>query len=341
MKSRGAVREGASLLVADIGGTNARFALVAIDGGELKLGPTTSMRTADWPRLEDALDAFLDAEGRPPLAAAAICAAGPVEEAGEGRGGATIHLTNCPWDVGANAIARVTGVAAPRLMNDFAALALAVPALTAADLRRAGETGEARPGAPVVIIGAGTGLGVAALVFGEDGRAHVVAGEGGHVDLAPKGRREAAALAHLETHFGHVSAERVLSGPGLTTLHATLVALNGDLPMPLTPEEIAARAHDGSCEVSRETVALFCGWLGAVAGNVALTFGARGGVYIAGGIVPGWIGSMPGLFDETLFRARFEAKGRLGPWMRKIPSFVVTRPDAALLGLARAAAETI
>lgn len=341
MISREAVREGTSLLVADIGGTNARFALVAVRGGELMLGPTTSLRTVAWPRLDDALDAFLEAEGRPPLAAAAICAAGPVEEAGKGKGGATIHLTNCPWNVNADAIARVTGVVAPRLMNDFAALALAVPALTAADLHRAGETGEGIPGAPVVAIGAGTGLGVASLVFDEGGRAHVVAGEGGHVDLAPKGKREAAALAHLETHFGHVSAERVLSGPGLATLHATLVALNGDLPMPLTPEEIARRAHEGSCEISRETVSLFCGWLGAVAGNVALTLGARGGVYIAGGIVPAWVGAMPGLFDEALFRARFEAKGRLGPWMRKIPSFVVTRPDAALLGLARAARESI
>lgn len=325
-----------TLLVADIGGTNARFALASLRQGELMLGPTVSLRTAAYRRLDDALDAVLDAEGRPPLAAAAICAAGPVDEAEEG--GARISLTNCPWSVTEAAIVRATGVAAPHLMNDFAALALAIPALTPADIRRFGETGAPVPGAPVIVIGAGTGLGVSALLF--DGiHAHAVAGEGGHVDLAPKGPREMAVLSHLQAQFGHVSAERVLSGPGLATLHAALVAIDGAAPAPLTPEEVAIRAHGGECPQSREAVALFCGWLGAVAGDVALTLGARGGVYIAGGIVPGWVAAMPGLFDEKLFRARFEAKGRLEPWMKKIPAFVVTRPDAALLGLARAARE--
>ncbi|MBX3490137.1 glucokinase [Parvibaculum sp.] len=320
-------------LVADIGGTNVRFALASLRQGELMLGPTVSLRTAAYRRLDDALEAVLDAEGRPPLAAAAICAAGPVRAADEG--GVRIALTNCPWDVTEAAIARVTGVAAPRLMNDFAALALAIPALTPADIRRLGAPGTPVPGAPAIVIGAGTGLGVSALL--PDGaRAHVVAGEGGHVDLAPQGPREMAVLSHLQAQFGHVSAERVLSGPGLATLHAALVAIDGAAPAPLTPEEVAIRAHGGQCPQSREAVALFCGWLGAVAGDAALTLGARGGVYIAGGIVPGWVAAMPGLFDENLFRARFEAKGRLEFWMKDIPSFVVTRADAALLGLARA-----
>ncbi|MEX0838484.1 MAG: glucokinase [Parvibaculum sp.] len=330
-----------TLLVADIGGTNARFALAAARDGGLTVGPVASVRTAAWPGIEEALAAFLEAEGRPPLAAAAICAAGPVE--GEGAS-ARIHLTNCPWEVSAAAIARAAGVARPRLMNDFAALALAVPCLAADEVGRIGDEGVSVPAAPVVVVGAGTGLGVAALLF-DGGRAHVVAGEGGHVDLAPKGAREMAVLSHLQAQFGHVSAERVLSGPGLATLRAALVAIDGARPEPLTPEEIAIRAYgaaqDGKCPLSQEAVALFCGWLGAVAGDVALTLGARGGVYIAGGIVPGWVAAMPGLFDEKRFRARFEAKGRLETWMKKIPSFVVTRPDAALLGLARAATDML
>lgn len=326
-----------TLLVADIGGTNARFALAAARGGELTVGPVALVRTAAYASLDAALDAFLEAEGRPSLAAAAICAAGPVE--GEDAS-AVIHLTNCPWEVGVAALARATGVARPRVMNDFAALALAVPHLAAGDVAPIGGEGVPVAAAPVVVIGAGTGLGVSALVF-DGAQAHVVAGEGGHVDLAPKGPREMAVLSHLQVQFGHVSAERVLSGPGLATLHAALVAIDGAAPAPLTPEEIAIRAHGSECPLSREAVALFCGWLGAVAGDVALTLGARGGVYIAGGIVPGWAAAMPGLFDEKLFRARFEAKGRLESWMKKVPAFVVTRPNAALLGLAHAAREDL
>jgi len=321
------------ILVADIGGTNARFALALACGGELTLGPVTALRTAAYATLDDALEAFLETEGHPALGAAALCAAGPVSGAGAT---AHIRLTNCPWEVSVEALARATAVARPCLMNDFAALALAVPALASADRHPVGRAREPISGAPIAIVGAGTGLGVSALVF-DGAQAIAVAGEGGHVDLAPANAHEAAVLAHLQARFGHVSAERVLSGPGLVTLHATLAALYGAPADPLTPEEIAARAHSNTCALARETVALFCGWLGAVAGDLALTFGARGGVYVAGGIVPGWVAAMPGLFDEELFRARFEAKGRLEDWMKAIPAFVITRPDAALLGLARAA----
>ena len=324
----------ASLLVADIGGTNARFALAVARDGVIELSQPTIFQTADYARLDLALSRFLDEAGRPVLAGVAACAAGPVQ--GEG-GAAHIAMTNCPWDVTAATLTSVTGVAKPRLMNDFAALALSIPALTERDLHSVGPLRKGVAGAPVGILGAGTGLGVSTLVF-DGGRDIVVAGEGGHVDLAPSDAREALVLQHLQGIYGHVSVERVLSGPGLVTLYGALAALSGAAAGPsLSPAEIATRARAGTCPLSVEAVRLFCGWLGAVAGDLALTVGARGGIYIGGGIVPGWLAAGPGLFDETLFRARFEAKGRFDAYLADIPVFVIGRTDAALLGLARAA----
>ncbi|MEP1392445.1 glucokinase [Parvibaculum sp.] len=333
MTVSGGPAPGGKLLVADIGGTNARFALAAMRGEDIDIPPPDIFLTADHASLAAALDAFLDAAGRPPLAGVAACAAGPV--AGVGAA-AHIAMTNCPWDVSVETLARVTGIASPRLMNDFAALALSVPALGAEDLHPVGSRLDALPRAPVAVLGAGTGLGVSALVFGE---AHEipVAGEGGHVDLAPANPREAEILAFLQSVHGHVSAERVLSGPGLVTLHAALAALAGREEPGLTPADIAARAYTREDSHAEEAVRLFCGWLGAVAGDLALTLGAQGGVYIGGGIVPGWLAGMTGLFDEEVFRTRFEAKGRFGAWLARIPVFVIRRADAALLGLARAA----
>jgi glucokinase len=324
---------GDRFLVADIGGTNARFALATMRGEDIAIPPPDIFLTADHASLAAALEAFLDAADRPPLSGVAACAAGPVEGAGAA---AHIAMTNCPWDVSLETLARVTGIESPRLMNDFAALALSVPALGAEDLHPVGARLDALPRAPVAILGAGTGLGVSALVFGESHEIPV-AGEGGHVDLAPANPREAEILAFLQSIHGHVSAERVLSGPGLVTLYAALAALAGREEPRLTPAEIAARAHAQEDARAEEAVRLFCGWLGAVAGDLALTLGARGGIYIGGGIVPGWLSGMPGLFDEDVFRSRFEAKGRFGTWLARIPVFVIRRADAALLGLARAA----
>lgn len=322
------------LLVADIGGTNARFALAASRGGVIEVAPPSIFRTADYDNLELALDRFLHEAGRPRLAGVAACAAGPVM--GEDAA-AHIEMTNCPWNVTVGALARITGVAYPRLMNDFEALARSVPALSDGDLHPVGPVRKGVDGAPVGIIGAGTGLGVSALV--SDGTHEIaLSGEGGHVDLAASGAREAEVLAYLQSLHGHVSAERVLSGPGLVALHAALAALAGEGETePPSPAGIAERARAGTCARSVEAVRLFCGWLGAVAGDLALTLGARGGIYIGGGIVPGWLAEGPGLFDEVLFRTRFEAKGRLGPWLAAIPVFIIRRGDAALLGLARAA----
>ena len=323
-----------SLLVADIGGTNARFALASARDGRISVAPPTIYRTADFPALEVALGRFLDEAGHPRIAGVAACAAGPVE----GKGAAAhIAMTNCPWDVTAGTLSQVTGAAKPQLMNDFAALALAIPGLETSELSPVGPARMPVAGEPVGLIGAGTGLGIASLVFG-GGREIAVPGEGGHADLAAGDDREAAVIAHLRGRFGHVSAERVLSGPGLVTLYGALASLSGKETDPaLTPSGIAERARRGTCDIASETVRLFCGWLGAVAGDLALTIGARGGIYIGGGIVPGWLAGGPGLFSEDIFRARFEAKGRFNAWLSRIPVHVIRREDAALLGLARAA----
>lgn len=323
---------GRVFLVSDIGGTNARFALAHADGDNLAVEPPLILHTAEHADLASALGAFLEASGKPRLDAVAVCAAGPVSGEAEA---AHIHMTNCPWEVSVKALAAATGVARPLLVNDFAALARAVPELKAGELHRIGG-GEAKRGAPIGLLGAGTGLGVASLVHNGAGYI-VVPGEGGHVDLAPTDAREMAVLAELMRLHGRVSVERVLSGPGLVQLYRALARIDAiDVEEVATGAEVSDCAAKGS-PVASEAVKLFCGWLGSVAGNLALTLGAQGGIFIGGGIVPGWIATRPTLFDEALFRAHFEAKGRFAPYLAAIPVQAILRGDAALLGLAIAA----
>ena len=324
------------VLVADIGGTNARFALANRSASGIDIAPPVIFKTADHPSFDAALQRFLEVSGRPPLSGVAACAAGPVD--GE-TSSARIDLTNCPWEVSVAALARATGIASPILVNDFAAVALAVPALAPQDLHPVGPALAPAPQAPAGLLGAGTGLGMSAIVYG-DGVEVPLAGEGGHADLAANDPREAEVIAYLRARHGHVSAERVLSGPGLMTLYEALCALAGSVVRQTAPGEIAARAHRREDDIAAGAVRLFCGIFGAVAGNLALTLGARGGIYIGGGIVPGWLARYPGLFDEALFRMRFEAKGRMSHWLAGVPVFVICREDAALLGLARAAFAT-
>lgn len=322
----------APVLVADIGGTNARFALAHLSDRGIEVEPPTVYKTADHASFNDALHSFLSAAGQPSLSGAAACAAGPVEGEAEA---ARIDLTNCPWEVSVAAIARATGIRNPVLVNDFAAVALAVPALAPHELHAVGPALAPVQGAPAGLLGAGTGLGMSAIVFG--GGAEIpLAGEGGHADLAANSAREAEVIAYLRARHGHVSVERVLSGPGLASLYDALCALGSVPERQVTPPEIALRAHRREDGIAEEAIRLFCGFLGAVAGNLALMLGARGGIYIGGGIVPGWLAHHPGLFDEALFRARFEAKGRMSHWLARVPVFVIRREDAALLGLARA-----
>jgi glucokinase len=306
-------------LLADIGGTNVRFAVLRGDG---RIDGHEAWLTALYPDFGAAVRAYADLVGlKLPLGGAAVCAAGPLV-------GDAIALTNCPWKISRAEIAAATG-GAVHLVNDFAAVAYALPVLTAADVVPIGG-GSSSPHAPKVALGPGTGLGVASALF-DGARWVAVAGEGGHVDLAPSNERELAVVYQLMRERGHVAAEDAVSGPGLEALYLAIAALDGvSFKAKPVAAEIAKAARAKTDAVAVEAVALFTGWLGSIAGDLALTLGAQGGVYIAGGIVAQW----GELFDAKLFRRRFEAKGRIKYFLEPIPCYLVTAKDLAFRGLA-------
>lgn len=309
------------VLYADIGGTFARFAFAR--AGE-RPHVASVLATQMMPDLSAAIGEAMRANGvEAPLAGAAIAGAGPVVDG-------AINLTNAGWRIDAETIARATGVVRPLIVNDFTAQAAALAALTQGDVDAFGG-GAGDPHAPRAIVGPGTGFGVSALVPCGRGRFVPLAAEGGHVDLAPGNARELAIFWQLQQQFGHVSCERVLSGSGMEVLYGAIAALDGvAIAAKPTPAEIAQRARAKSDAVAVETIAVFTGLLGAAAGNVVLTTGATGGIYLAGGILPRW----GDLFDRALFRHRMEAKGRMRDYLARVPSFLVTAPDAAMIGLA-------
>lgn len=306
------------VLLADIGGTNVRFAVLR----EGRIEAPEAWLTALYPDFGAAVRAYAGIAGlKLPLGGAAVCAAGPLV-------GEAITLTNCAWKISRAEIAAATG-GAVHLVNDFAAVAHALPVLGSDDVVQIG--GDAPlPHAPKVALGPGTGLGVASAVF-DGARWVAVPGEGGHVDLAPSNDRELAIVFQLMRERGHVAAEDAVSGPGLEALYLAIASLDG-LPFKAksVASEIAKAARAKSDPVAVEAVALFTGWLGSVAGDLALTLGAQGGVYIAGGIVAQW----GDLFDAKLFRRRFEAKGRIKYFLEPIPCYLVTAKDLAFRGLA-------
>ena len=312
-------------LLGDVGGTNARFAWQDGDGAPLR--DIVSVPTAAHPTLAAALTDYLRTLGRPAPPACAIGIANPIT-------GDQVQMTNSHWSFSIEAVRRELGFERLVVINDFTALALALPDLPAGDLRQLGG-GAAVAGAPLALIGPGTGLGVSGLLPGPaPGRWVALQGEGGHVTLAAGNAREAAVLQQLRERFGHASAERAVSGQGLEALHAALTALAGDLgAAPLAAEEISRRALAGADAACVEALDLFCAFLGNVAGNLALTLGARGGVYIGGGIVP----RLGDAFMRSRFRACFEAKGRLRAYLEPIPVYVIhAAVSPALLGAARA-----
>jgi len=305
------------VLLGDIGATNARFALLS-DG---ILGPIKYFTVAEFPRFPDVVDAFFGGERRPSaVRRAALAVAGPVDE---GR----CVLTNCPWTIDAHELCTGFGLSEVHLSNDFEAIALSLPYLAAADLYRLGG-GKAVGGAPMAVLGPGTGLGVACLVPSSQGSI-AIATEGGHATMAATSRREEAIIDYLRQQFGHVSAERVVSGSGLENLYRAVVALDGVYAPQRDAAEITTAALNCECPIARAALELFCAMLGSIAGNVALTFGARGGVYIAGGIAP----RITDFMARSDFRARFEHKGRFRTYLEAIPSSVIMHPAATFIGL--------
>lgn len=304
-------------LLADIGGTNARFALV--DNGAV--GPIDVLAVADHQRAGDAIAHYLARHSSGMrVEAAAIGVAGPVDS---GRG----VFTNSNWAVDAAELRATFGFDTVRVVNDFVALAWSLPRLTSVDLVQLGG-GTARRAAPLLVLGPGTGLGVACLVPGE--RPEVIATEAGHASLAAVSLRQDAILGWLRDRFGHVSAERVLSGDGLVNLHDAVVAVGGAVIAHHDAPTITGTASRIGCPACREAFELFCAWLGGVAGDLTLTFGAWGGVYIGGGIAPRIVADLA----RSSFRMQFEAKGRFRDRLAEVPAYVIRRANPAFLGLA-------
>jgi glucokinase len=316
--------QGFPRLLADVGGTNVRFASQFTANGPLQ--QTGSYACADFESLCDAICHHLWREGLGRPRSGAIGIATPVT-------GDHIRMTNHPWTFSIKAMREALGLQRLLVLNDFSALALALPTLHE-DARWQVGTGVAVAGAPIALIGPGTGLGVSGLVPSHGGENLVpLGGEGGHVTLSSYDPEEQAVLDILYRRFGHVSAERALSGPGLENLYLALALLHGVRVEALQAHQVTHAALERSDAIADSALALFCSLLGAAAGNLALTLGARGGVYIGGGIVP----RLGARFAESKFRSSFEAKGRFRGYLSEIPSYVVRSSEqAALLGACRA-----
>jgi glucokinase len=318
-------------LVADIGGTNARFGWVDDDGDGVRhvatlpaaehAGPAAAARAylADVQRQ-------LGARYRPPRAGAFAVATAVV--------GDRIAFTNSGWAFSRADVQRELDLAELLVLNDFEALALSLPRLAGHQLRPwlPAPTSPAPAGAALAVIGPGTGLGVAGLMPTAHGWV-AIPGEGGHATLAPMDDFESALLQAVRREHPHVSAERLLSGIGLPALHRGVAVVLGDRQAPvLSAEDVVERALAGGDATCTRTVDAFCALLGSFAGNVALILGARGGVYIGGGIVP----RLGDTFFASRFRERFEAKGRFQAYLQAIPTALITDTLAALAGATQA-----
>jgi glucokinase len=300
-------------LLADIGGTNARFAL--LDGGVI--GPPVILSVAAHATTEDAVAAALArlAPGGG-VEGAVLALAGPVIEE-------PVRLTNAHWVFSSAALAARFGFRV-RLVNDFLALAHALPHLAPADLIPVGG-GQRQAGAPMLVLGPGTGLGAAGFL---PGPALAVPTEAGHIGLAPADLWQDQVVTALRARCGRAGTEEALSGRGLANLHAVVAQLRGaEVP---ARDAAAVVAAAGSCPVAAEALRLFLDLLAAFAGDMALAWGARGGVFIAGGILPRLAPSL----DTVSFRARFEDRTPMSEWMRGVPLSIVTHAAPAFPGLA-------
>jgi glucokinase len=315
-------------LLADVGGTNARFALERTPG---QFEAVQVLACGDHASFADAMRAYL---ASPEVAAfgkvthAAVAIANPVD-------GDQIRMTNHHWQFSIEAVRREVGLDTLLVVNDFYALARSLPHLQDSDKVQVGG-GRARAGAPLGLLGAGTGLGVSGLIpAGSSWTA--LSSEGGHVTFSPANELEVAVLQYAWREFEHVSAERFLSGAGVELIHRALAHVQGRPPENLTAPEISRRALAGECALSAQVLDVFCGMLGTVAGNLAVTLGAQGGIYIGGGIVP----RLGERFAGSPFRSRFEQKGRFASYLAQVPTYVITAEYPAFLGVSAVLAEKL
>lgn len=323
---------GDARLVADIGGSNARFGWVESAGAPPQWVQTLSVPDHAGPAEAaraylDALAARLGPAYRPPRRAA-FAVATSVD-------GDHVRFTNSDWSFSREGVRHALALQEITVVNDFEALALSLPGLQPGQLRGHGElpaAATAGPGAVLAVIGPGTGLGVGAVLRTPLGW-QALPGEGGHATLAAADALEAEVIAVLRRQFDHVSAERLLSGPGLPLLHAALADVQGHTTPALErAEDVVAAALDHGSAQALVTLDLFCALLGSFAGNVALTLGSRAGLYVGGGIVPRFAER----FFASAFRQRFEAKGRFRGYLAAVPTALITDTQCALLGAAMA-----
>lgn len=313
------------VLVADIGGTHARFALAALDReGHPVLTSVRQFDVLQFASLGHAAAHYLGQTGLPKPRRSLIAVASAIA-------GDEITLTNNPWSFSIVALQRELGLDEVRVINDFAAVAMAVPHLAQPQLKRIGEAVAPAQGRGAdrryAVLGPGTGLGVCGLLLRE-GRAVVIDSEGGHVGFAPDGDYEIAILRFLMKRYARVSVERILSGPGLQNLYAAVCAVEGVAGSAQEPEQITAAALRGTDAACGRAVELFCSILGSFAGDVALMVGAWDGVYLGGGMTATLL---PWICRGDL-RQRFLDKGRFQWLMQTIPTFAITHPQPGLLG---------
>ena len=316
-----------SRLVADIGGSNARFGWCA--AGSDRVVHVATLPVAQFPDIAGAAEHYLSTlpslagAGYVPPTAASLAVATAIV-------GDRVEFTNSPWSFSQAALQARLGVQRLAVINDFEALARALPRLQPGQMRAHGPL--PTPGGMLAVVGPGTGLGVAGIVQTRGGW-QPVPGEGGHATLAARDDFEAAVLQRVRCRHEHVSAERLLSGIGLPTLHAAVAeVLHVTAPSPSTDARVIIDAGLAGEALSRRTLETFCALLGSFCGNVALTLGARGGVYVGGGIVP----RMADFFFASAFRQRFEAKGRFESYLKAIPTALITDTLVALDGAAAA-----
>ncbi len=308
-------------LLADIGGTFVRFTL--------EVGPgifqhASSLRCADYDDLHATVQAYLSALpisiSRDRIRNAAVAVATPVT-------GDQVRITNYPWQFSIEQLRQHLHLDNLLVVNDFTALAMALPSLLPSQRRQVGA-GAAQSRSVIGLIGAGSGLGVSGLIPAGEGWV-ALGTEGGHTTFAPRDERELVILQYAWRHYTHVSFERLVSGPGIELIYRALSARDGRPEQILSAPDIAQRALDASDALCSEVIEAFCGMLGTAAGNLAVTQGAFGGIYIGGGIVPR-LGSH---FDNSIFRQRFEDKGRFADYLKGIPTFVITADNATLMGV--------
>ncbi len=312
-------------LVADIGGTNARFAL---ETAPQQLAQIEVLACADYASLVEAMQHYLQRQGQPTIRHAAVAIANPIV-------GDWVQMTNHHWAFSIETTRQALHLDTLLFINDFTAQALSIPHMAPDDWVQVGG-GVADAAAPIAVLGPGTGLGVSGLIPHAGGYT-ALAGEGGHVSFSPFDDNEIHLLQYAQRQYGHVSAERFLSGAGLSLIYEAL-AVREQVERPqLSAAEISSRALSGHSPLCRLSLDVFCAMLGTVAANLALTLGARGGVYLVGGIIPRFID----YFKTSPFRSRFENKGRFNAYLAAIPVYIVLSRYPGLSGAAVALAKAL